>query len=319
MTDRPLFGIRLPSDVAPGRDSRDVVGYAKRAEAAGFESVWLLDHLLPSPSMMGAASLEPLVTASHVLGATTRLRVGTSILVVPLRNPVWLWKQLGSIAALAPGRLLAGLGAGWSEDEFALVGADRGGRGRALSAFVAAALDARGGRPVGGDLAGVMPAPTALGAVYVGGGSRTLADGVEPAAMTATVARRIASSDGWVVRASADEHEVRHDLAAVSAALGAERRRADFVVTKSAYVCLVDDATQDTAWAHQRDAFAASYGARPPDTWQGRQVLAGTTAQVAEDVDALLDAGVDRVVFHPFGDPDDQIRRLAALVSERWR
>lgn len=316
-----MFGIRLPTDVRPGRDTRvDVVALARSAEAAGFESAWLLDHLLPSPSMMGAASLEPLATAAHVLGATTHLKAGTSILVAPLRNTVWLWKQLGSIAALAPGRLLAGVGAGWSQEEFALVGADRGSRGRTLSALVAAIMGARRGavEDVGDDLSGIHPAPRDLGALYVGGGSRHLADGVEPATMTETVATRIASSDGWVVRASADEQEIRADLAAIRAVRGQDEADA-FVVTKSSYVCLVDNTTEEGAWARQRQAFANSYGDHPPESWRDRQVLSGTTATVAAHVDALLAAGVERVVFHPFGGCDEQVGRLAALVEERWR
>lgn len=321
MTRTPTFGIRLPTDVRPGRSSRvDVVALARSAEAAGFESAWLLDHLLGSPSMMGAASLEPLVTAAHVLGATTHLKVGTSILVAPLRNTVWLWKQLGSIAALAPGRLLAGVGAGWSEEEFALVAADRRRRGQTLSALVAAIMGARRGavEDVGTELAKVHPAPRELGALYVGGGSRQLADGVEPARMTETVAARIASSDGWVVRASADPDEIRADLAAITAAR-ARDDAGEFVVTKSSYVCLVDDTAEADAWARQRAAFADSYGDAPPESWRDRQVLSGTTATVAAHVDALRAAGVDRIVFHPFGDCDEQVGRLAALVEERWR
>lgn len=320
MKRTPRFGIRLPTDVRPGRGRRvDVVALARSAEAAGFESAWLLDHLLGSPSMMGAASLEPVTTAAHVLGATTHLKVGTSILVAPLRNTVWLWKQLGSIAALAPGRLLAGVGAGWSEEEFALVDADRRSRGHRLSALVTAVMAARqGAQDVGPELAKVHPAPRELGALYVGGGSRQLADGVEPATMTETVAARIASSDGWVVRASADPDEIRADLAAINA-VRARDDAGEFVVTKSSYVCLVDDATEADAWARQRAAFASSYGDHPPESWRDRQVLSGTTATVVAHVDALRAAGVDRVVFHPFGDCDEQVLRLAALVEERWR
>ena len=321
MTAAPIFGIRLPTDVRPRHGPRvDVVALARSVEAAGFESAWLLDHLLPSPSMMGAASLEPLATAAHVLGATTQLKVGTSILVAPLRNTVWLWKQLGSIAALAPGRLLAGVGAGWSEEEFALVDADRRNRGRDLSALVAAVMRARRGvvPDVGADLERIPPAPSDLGALYVGGGSRQLADGVEPATMTPTVAERIASSDGWVVRASADPNEIRADLAAISAAQAADDA-GELLVTKSSYVCLVDDPTEADAWARQRHAFVGSYGGPPPESWRDRQVLSGTTGTVAARVEDLMAAGVDRVVFHPFGDCEEQIERLAAFVEERWR
>lgn len=104
---------------------------AREAEDLGFATAWLPDHVLPpgpyGPEFGGV--LEPLVTIGHLAAVTERLRFGTSVLVAPLRNPFVLAKQAATLQELSGGRLLLGLGAGWSREEFDAVGADHAHRG----------------------------------------------------------------------------------------------------------------------------------------------------------------------------------------------
>jgi probable F420-dependent oxidoreductase len=103
------------------------------AEKLGFHTVWLPDHLLP-PAEYGdvyAGVYEPLVTLTHIAALTKSIRLGTSVLVVPMRDPFVLAKQVATLDRLSGERVTLGVGAGWDEEEFGLVGADFRRRGKA--------------------------------------------------------------------------------------------------------------------------------------------------------------------------------------------
>jgi probable F420-dependent oxidoreductase len=120
----------LPDEV-PAMPVSALVDLAQQAEDLGYATAYLPDHILP-PGEYGATFggvYEPLVTIAH-LGAVTRdLRFGTSVLVLPLRNPFVLAKQVASLQHLTAGRTVLGVGVGWVREEFAAVGAEFGRRG----------------------------------------------------------------------------------------------------------------------------------------------------------------------------------------------
>jgi probable F420-dependent oxidoreductase len=112
-------------------DPRALIAYAVRAEELGFDSVWVWDHILlgvdpPFPI------LEPLTLLSAVAARTTKIRLGTGVLVLPLRNPVVLAKELSSLDRIAEGRLLLGMASGWYRREFDAVGVPFHERGRIM-------------------------------------------------------------------------------------------------------------------------------------------------------------------------------------------
>jgi probable F420-dependent oxidoreductase len=115
-----------------------VVEVAHEAERLGLDSLWATDHLLPPRAMTRYGNvLEALATLAFVGGATSRIELGTSVLVLPLRHAVTVAKQAASIDALSGGRLLLGVGAGWMEGEFANLGADFHRRGSDLDEALA--------------------------------------------------------------------------------------------------------------------------------------------------------------------------------------
>src|SRR6267154_3154220 len=117
------YGLGLPSL----GDDANVDGIAAAldlAEDHGFTDVWVTDHILVDH---GAAEdygriYEAVTTLAWAASRTTRVRLGASVIVVPMRNAVLLVKQLATVDALSNGRLIAGFGVGWSADEFANVG-----------------------------------------------------------------------------------------------------------------------------------------------------------------------------------------------------
>jgi probable F420-dependent oxidoreductase len=118
---------------------------ARAAEAAGFESLWVADHVvLPDPPMSQRPMapdmrlLDPLVMLTFYAAHTTRLRLATGVIVLPQRSPLVLAKQLASLDVLSNGRLMFGLGVGWCEPEFRALGVPFEQRGRRGDDYLAA-------------------------------------------------------------------------------------------------------------------------------------------------------------------------------------
>jgi len=135
------LGVVLPNE-AVDADPREIVRLAQRADALGFWSVWLPDHLLP-PAPFGdvyGGVYEPLILLAHISALTERITLGTSVLILPLREPVLLGKQLATLERVAPGRVILGVGVGWDRDEFAALGVpftERGARADELIEVIA--------------------------------------------------------------------------------------------------------------------------------------------------------------------------------------
>ena len=126
------FGIHLPqSGRKAGPDS--IQRAARQAEELGWDDVWVNDHLaVPrgAPYPQSAVFFEPIVTLTWAAAATRRVGLGTSVLVLPLRHPVHLAKELASLDLLSEGRLILGAGIGWLREEFVALGAEPTERGK---------------------------------------------------------------------------------------------------------------------------------------------------------------------------------------------
>jgi probable F420-dependent oxidoreductase len=112
-------------------DVAALVDYAITMEQLGFDSIWVWDHIL-----LGVKPHFPIIDSLTLLTAiaarTTRIRLGTGVLVLPLRNPVVLAKQLSSMDLLSRGRLILGLASGWYKREFDAVGVPFDRRGKIM-------------------------------------------------------------------------------------------------------------------------------------------------------------------------------------------
>jgi probable F420-dependent oxidoreductase len=140
------FGLRYCNT---GRyvDPKEAVALAQAAEAAGFESLWTVEHTIvpagyasaypydPSGKMAGGQNdiplPDPLIWMAYIAAATSRIRLATGILILPQHNPVLAAKQIATLDHMSGGRILLGVGVGWLQEEFAALGvpfAERGAR-----------------------------------------------------------------------------------------------------------------------------------------------------------------------------------------------
>jgi probable F420-dependent oxidoreductase len=132
-----LYGLHKGENTAPEALARR----ARAAEDAGFESIWVGDHIALAPDAPDDAydpRLEALVTLAHLAAVTRRVRLAVGVIVLPQRQPVLLAKQLTSIDVLSEGRLIVGLGVGYLEAELRALGATLAERGARTDEHIAA-------------------------------------------------------------------------------------------------------------------------------------------------------------------------------------
>jgi probable F420-dependent oxidoreductase len=189
-------------------EPEQLVGIAQAAEEAGFEGVLLSDHLFfpgrleskypysedGKPMFDGSMPFpEPFVAIGAMAAATTRLRFGTMVYILPLRHPLEVAKAVGTAAVLSNGRVLLGTGAGWIREEYQALGVDFETRGRRYDemidvlrkAWSGAMVEHRGAHFDLGSFQ-MSPAPRAPVPIAIGG--------------TSDVALRRAArlGDGWI-------------------------------------------------------------------------------------------------------------------------
>jgi len=207
-----------------------------RLEAAGFDSLWISDHVVMpdvvrSPYPFAAdgkanwATDAPWFDAVALLGmmtaATTEVELGVAVLLLPLRHPVVFAKQAATIDALSDGRLALGVGAGWMAEEFDALDVPFRTRGRRLDEWIDLARACWTGAPAAFDgahyqlPAGVQcyPVPAHHIPLLLGGHS------------SAALRRAGTSGDGWLAQQSA----LSIDVAALEQGVGAMRAAADTV------------------------------------------------------------------------------------------
>ena len=132
------YGITLPGR-GPLATPDNMATIAQRAEALGFDSIALGDHILVPKSIAsdypytetgefpGSASgqaMEQITALAYMAGATKTIRLATSVLIVPHRNPLVAAKALATLDVLSGGRLIVGVGVGWCREEFEAVGCE---------------------------------------------------------------------------------------------------------------------------------------------------------------------------------------------------
>lgn len=129
------FGVFLPSH-GPAKSPQAVKQVAQAAEQAGFDSLWAADHVLVHQRFSDFCLIETFVTLGYVAAITDTVSLGTTVLVLPQRDPILAAKQAAAVDQYSNGRLILGIGVGWMEDEYRYLRTDFTRRGRMMDEWI---------------------------------------------------------------------------------------------------------------------------------------------------------------------------------------
>jgi probable F420-dependent oxidoreductase len=309
------FGVLLPTReaVMSGRpETAAMLAMAERAEAAGFDSVWIGDSLTARPRH------EPLTLLAAVAARTRRVRLGTAVLLPALRNPVVLAHVVGTLDRVAEGRVILGVGiaadAPAIRKEFAAAGVPFERRvGRFLETLeICRGLWTRdhvsfSGKHFTLDDVTMEPKPHRPGGppIWIGGSGPT-------------ALREAARFDAWFPTGPSVEFFAEHFPRIQAAARAAGRSAGD--VTGAAYVTLALDA--NAAAAEQRlHTFLETYYAAPARALLARQACyAGPIDGCVEWLQRWVDAGTRHIMLRfAGGDQLAQVDEAASRLLPRLR
>jgi alkanesulfonate monooxygenase SsuD/methylene tetrahydromethanopterin reductase-like flavin-dependent oxidoreductase (luciferase family) len=291
------LGIGLPNTMAYETDRRLMLDWARLADDAGFETLGTIDK----PNF---DSWDPLTTLAGVAGVTERIRLATTILLLPTRNEVLVAKQAAVIDRLSAGRFVLGVAQGAREDDYEIFSAEFESRAERLEAQVARIreiwAEARASDHDHGVL-GPAPVQEPGPAIWVGGIS-------EPAR-----ARAVRIGDGYVFGTVGPQFmaQLTPWFREQAAAVG----KSDFTVAGIAYVAVGDE--PEKALEEAAHHVLRYYG----QLWTEPENLIhhGPPEVIAEAVQAYTDAGVDEVILFPEIPRLDQVERLAEEVLPPYR
>jgi probable F420-dependent oxidoreductase len=307
------FGLAIRNFVGPGEvpDVEGIYRYAERAEALGFESLWAWDHVL-----LGVDPAFPILDSITALGAvaarTRRIKLGTGVLVLPLRNPVMVAKALGSLDVISDGRLILGVAAGWYAREFDAVGVPFKARGRIFERNldillrlwtqerVTLKVDEFNLREaVMVPRTAQRPRPPVLIGGYVD-----------------AVLRRVATTgDGWLTYFYTPEGFTRSWQKIQ--AFAREAGRDPSTLTTTNQLAIYVGASREQTGAAMRHWLSTEWDVAAWSESTIEHAIHGSAAECVEQLRAHVAAGVNRIILIPFRYQPEQLERIAKEVLPR--
>jgi probable F420-dependent oxidoreductase len=297
-------GIALPQSLEDGVLDLDAVRqYAQRAEALGFDDVWTIEQITGRFPV-----LEPLALLSYLAAVTTRVRLGTAVVVLNLRNPVQLAKEVSSLDHLSDGRVTLGIGLGTNTRMYPAFGMPEDRRVarfneavrvlKALWTEQAASLEGEYWRLDG---TGMEPKPVQKPHPPLWYGAHS------EAAMT----RAARHGDGWMGSGSTDVDEFFRELARVQEILQAHGRDLQtYPRSKRVYTSV----HEDEAIARERlqrwlDAFYGRPEARA-ESWG----VYGSPERCLDTLGRMREAGLTHFMLHPALTNLEQLEIIAEKI-----
>ncbi len=303
MADKVRWGIAVPQVFFDEPTDMALVSrWAKKAEDLDYDSLWVQEGIVgPVPV------LEPVTLLSYIAAITSRVRLGTSVMVAPLRNPVQLAKSLSSLDHISQGRLTVGLGLGGNRDDVVPFGISPERRVRRFVEIidVMKALWTESAAQFHGEfwqLEGTQmePKPVQKPHPPIWFGAR------EPQALR----RAVRHADGWMGAGSSSTEQFVDGVSQVQAFLEESGRDpGTFAVSKRVYVAL--DNNEKRAETRLSEWFGRRYGnaemASEVSVW-------GSADRCIEGLAKVTSAGAEMVLLNPAFDHMEHLDALARDV-----
>ena len=296
-------GISIPQTFEQSRIDVELIRkFVVRAEALGYDSLWVQEQMISD-----VAILEPVALLTYVAALTSRIRVGTAVLLTVVRNPVELAKTLATIDQLSRGRLIVGVGIGGDTTPHEIFGVPREHRVRRFieGIKVMKALWTEPKATVSGDFwnfkdVPMEPKPAQKPHPPLWFGART----------EIALKRAVRIGDGWMGPGSSSSAEFVQHMEWIRRSLDeAKRDPATFSISKRVYIAVDED--RDRAEQRLRSWFGARY--KFPDM-APRVSIYGNRAECIDKLGALVRAGAQQLLLDPVYDHVEQMELLAAEV-----
>lgn len=293
-------------------DSQQLIQFAQRAEELGYESVWVWDHIL-----LGVDPCFPIIDSLTLLAAvaatTKSIKLGTGILVLPLRNPVTLAKQLTSIDHISNGRLTLGMAAGWYKREFDAVGVDFHKRGDIMDLNLDILTSLMTDDWVTGEFgpynlrdARMFPKPVQQPRppLLIGG------------YVDRVLKRAGVKGDGWLTYFYEPEAFTADWTKVCNFAEEAGKDPATLISCNQLPIVVGPRSKVEgpmNEWLHTEWDFA-KWSKSTPDS-----AIMGTPEECVEQLQAHIDTGIDRIIFVPYRYEMEQVEAIAQEIIPRLK
>ena len=290
--------------------ARGLIEYGVRMEELGFESLWAWDHIL-----LGVEPSFPIHEALTILTAvaarTSKIKVGTGILVMPMRNPVILAKELATIDHISEGRLIVGAADGWYKREFDSMGVDFHQRGKLMEQTLEIINRLWTEPRVNGDypphiLRGAVLEPKPVQKprppILIGG------------YVDAVLKRAATKGDGWLTYYYTAESFAKTWARVRGFAEEAGRNPEELISTNQLPICVGPRAKIEAPMKEwlQTEWDYASWSESTMDS-----AIMGTPEECVAQLEPHLATGIDRIIFVPYKYEKEHIDELARYITPR--
>jgi len=327
------FGAWIPTYAWGGgkagdaKNVRNIREAIEKCEKYGID-VWVIDHLLSAPGLYGVAWLEPLNILSYAAAITSKVKIATGILVLPVRHPVVLAKEISTLCHMSNNRYVFGVGPGWYTREFEVTGSRIEERGRRTDEIIEAVtllltqpnVSYQGQHYKFRDVT-IDPRPPKMPPIWVSGGSRVPDPGEHDVPVIArTVMDRVVKAGNWLSRCSGKQEWVKRDWAQLkehAKLLGRDPRKLTFGHCN--FTHLVEEKSHDRALAKSRAPFLRAMGTHR--SWDHLQecYMAGSIDSIVARIQDLVKSGLQYIVLGPVTDDPKQIDLLAKKVMPAFK
>jgi alkanesulfonate monooxygenase SsuD/methylene tetrahydromethanopterin reductase-like flavin-dependent oxidoreductase (luciferase family) len=327
---RPTFGVVLPSQRLPNEATRDLAydwrQAATVAAEAGAETLWVWDHMLKAPVYQNSWH-DPLIALAAV--ADIGVRLGTGVLVAPVRPPVQTAMAVATLQSLSGHAMRLGVGTGWNPTEFQAAGVNIKQRGSVTDEFISVVESVfAGDRDFHGrywnydDLTpgevGIAPEIwIAGGSRAAGGGDLGSAEKLITATMADTVAQRIMKQGRWIPRPTAEWSDFQADLDSLRRATGDPHapEQVDKCIIVAGHLVETDDPA--VARERQFPVFRQNLVSekRPPEYLEQRY-LVGSVGEIRSRLEQWISVGMEHIGLYLLGDVPQQVALSQKLFGD---
>jgi probable F420-dependent oxidoreductase len=300
-----LCGIAIPQTLSDPSATSSIRRFLTRAEELGYEDLWVQEQILGDVPI-----LEPVTLLSYAAALTSKLRLGTAVLITVIRNPVQLAKSLASLDQLCNGRLIVGVGVGGPHVPEAVFGVSSQHRGRRFDEGlqVMKALWTQPHATMSGEFwrftdVTMEPKPAQKPHPPLWFGAR------EPVALR----RAVRLGDGWMGAGSSSSDDFVKQVELVRRFLGeAARDPAKFAISKRVYLAVDNDRAR--AERRLRDWFGLRY---KNANMASRVSIWGSRDECIDKLGELVRAGARHLLLNPVFDEMEHMELLAADVISK--